>query len=92
MHDERGELITVTEAMAILGCSRGGVCKILRQHLDRATGLSAGGRIEGRQFSPRLWMVYRQSVEAAKATGMSWCAGLKRGDRKPGGAKRRRAS
>lgn len=88
MHDERGELITVTEALAILGCSRVGVSKILQRHLDETTGLSVGGRIEGKKINPRMWLVYRHTVEAA-AGSLSWRAGLPRGAKKPGGAKRR---
>ena len=90
MNDERGELITVTEAVAILGCSRSVVSKILRQHLDPETGMSLGGRVEGRQVAGLIWLVYRHTAEATAAAGMRWSAGLKRGSKKPGGAKRKR--
>lgn len=92
MNDERGELITVTEAVAILGCGRWGVSKILRKNLDPETGLSVGGRIEGKMIASHIWLVYRHTVEAAATSGMSWCAGRKRGEKKPGGTKRRRPS
>lgn len=92
MRDERGELITITEASAILGCGRWGVSKILRQHLDETTGLSVGGRVEGKRIAGKLWLVYRHTVEAAAAAGMAWNAGRRRGEKKPGGTKRRRAS
>lgn len=91
MRDERGELITITEASAILGCGRWGVSKILRQHLDETTGLSVGGRVEGKRIAGKLWLVYRHTVEAA-AGSLSWRAGLPRGAKKPGGTKRQRAS
>ena len=92
MKDERGELITVTEAVKVLGCSRSGVSKILRKHFDPETGMSLGGRIEGRQVAGLIWLVYSHTVEAAAASGMAWCAGRKRGERKPGGTKRKRPS
>ena len=92
MRDERGELITVTEAVKVLGCSRWGVSKILRKHLDPETGVSVGGRIEGKMIASHIWLVYRHTVEAAAASGMSWCAGRKRGEKKPGGTKRKRPS
>ena len=81
MRDERGELITVTEAMAIMGCTRGAVCKILRRHVDESTGLSVGGRIEGQRVNPAMWLVYRHTAEAA-AADMAWCAGTRRGAKK----------
>jgi hypothetical protein len=92
MKDERGELITVTEAVKVLGCGRWGVSKILRKHLDAETGLSVGGRVEGKMIANHFWLVYRHTVEAAAASGMSWCAGRKRGEKKPGGTKRKRPS
>jgi hypothetical protein len=92
MKDERGELITVTEALAILPCSRQMITKWLREHLDKATGLSVGGRVEGKQVAGLIWLVYRHTAEAAARSGMAWCAGVKRGAKKPGGRKRKRAS
>lgn len=92
MKDERGELITVTEAVKLLGCSRSVVSKILRQHLDPETGMSLGGRIEGQQVAGLIWLVYRHTAEATAAAGMRWSAGLKRGSKKPGGTKRKRPS
>lgn len=92
MRDERGELITVTEAAAVLGCGRWAITKILRRHLDDATGLSRGGRIEGTRIAGLGWLVCRDTVQAAAAAGMSWAAGRRRGEKKPGGTKRRRAS
>jgi hypothetical protein len=91
MQDERGELITVTAAMAVMKCTRGAVCKILRKHVDEATGLSIGGRIEGRRVNPALWLVYRHTAEAA-ARDMAWCAGVRRGSTKPGRRGRKKAS
>ena len=90
MKDERGELITVTEAVKVLGCSRWGVSKILRKHLDPETGLSLGGRVEGRLIASHCWLVYRHTAEATAAAGMRWSAGLSRGSKKPGGTKRKR--
>lgn len=95
MRDERGELITMSEALKSLPCTRAHACGLLRERLDPATGLSLGGRLEGRQLSPRCWLVYRHSVEAA-ATTFRWDAGTPKGTKRPGGTlrqrRRRRAS
>jgi hypothetical protein len=91
MNDERGELITVTEALAILPCSRQMITKWLREHLDPATGLSVGGRVEGKQIAGLIWLVYRHTAEAA-ASDLSWRSGAPRGAKKPGGKKRKKAS
>jgi hypothetical protein len=91
MNDERGELITVTEALAILPCSRQMITKWLRERLDAATGLSLGGRVEGKQIAGLIWLVYRHTAEAA-AADLSWRSGAPRGAKKPGGTKRKKAS
>jgi hypothetical protein len=91
MTDERGELITVTEALAVLSCSRQVITKWLRDHLDPATGLSVGGRVEGKQVAGLIWLVYRHTAEAA-AADLSWRSGAPRGAKKPGGTKRKKAS
>lgn len=82
MHDERGELIPMREALKILPCSRSVACRLLQPGLDPATGLSLGGRLEGRRLSRRCWLVYRHSAEAAAKT-FRWDAGLPKGARKP---------
>ena len=87
MTDERGELISMTEALKNLGCSRSSATQALRRRLDESTGLSLGGRLEGRLVTPRCWLVYRHTVETAAREG-SWRWGLPAGSRKPGGNKR----
>ena len=89
MNDERGELITMTEALECLGCTRSAATRMLRLRLDEATGLSVGGRLEGRLFG-RSWFVYRHTVEALAREG-SWRWGLPAGSKKPGGSRRRAA-
>ncbi len=87
MKDERGELISMTEALKSLGCTRSAATRVLRRRLDTTTNLSLGGRLEGRLVTPRCWLVYRHSVEQAARDG-SWRWGLPAGSQKPGGNKR----
>lgn len=68
MRDERGELVTMTEALRTLPCSRSNACRMLRARLDPSTGLSLGGRIEGKLILGRMWLVYVSSLEAPAAS------------------------
>ena len=86
MRDDRGELVTMTEALERLGCTRSAATRTLRLRLDPATGISTGGRLEGRLFG-RSWFVYLDTVEALAREG-SWRWGLPAGSKKPGGNKR----
>lgn len=86
LRDSRGELLTMKAALAILPCSRSVALRLLKAHLEPATGLSLGGRLEWRLISPRSWLVYRHSAEAAART-FRWDAGQPKGTRKPGGTR-----
>lgn len=86
MQDERGELITMSEALSLLGCTRSAATRLLRRRLDEPAGLSLGGRLEGRLYG-RSWFVYRHTAEALAREG-SWRWGLPAGSKKPGGSKR----
>lgn len=81
MQDERGELVPMAEALAALGCSHSSACRILRLSLNATTGLSLGGRLEGRLYG-RSWFVYAASIPAAVAT-------MRRDAGKPRSKKRR---
>ena len=71
------KMLTVTEAAEHMGCTVGWLRKLLES-----------GRLEGRKFGQRLWLIPLSAANEAKANLTTRSVGLR--EKKPAAAKKRK--